>query len=482
MTLRAKLLATYTTLAVVGVIAVSLFSSWQIKSYLDRRAESSLVAQVESVAALVRGGELPADSLPAHDQTVHRIAHALNLRLTFIRRDGAVVLDSEVPVDSLARVENHLHRPEIDACRSGGVGVNRRESATVHEEYLYAAAMVTDAPRAPGDTVYVRVARPYTDILTLDRQVQVILWIIGAISILVIAAVSARASRAITRPILEIATAARAIREGDLARRIPATSSDEIGTLAAAINDMAETLGNDITQLRKLERVRSEFLGNVSHELRTPIFSLQGFLETLLDGAVDDPTVNRDFLEKAHRHAMRINTLLNDLIEISRIESGEMKMSFRFMPLSSLLEDVREEMAPSAARKNLSLDVDAGECAADQVYGDRERLKQVMINLLDNAIKYTDPGGRISVGARRDGAATVCVEVTDTGCGIGAQHLSRIFERFYRVDKDRSREVGGTGLGLAIVKHIVEAHGGTIRVESTVGKGSTFTVSLRRST
>ncbi|HUI11694.1 MAG TPA: ATP-binding protein [Bacteroidota bacterium] len=482
MTLRARLLAIYTTLAVVGVIAVSLFSSWQIKSYLDRRAESDLRAQVGAIAALVRGGEIPADSLPAHEQTIRRIARALNLRLTFVRRDGAVVFDSELPLDSLVQVENHLHRPELEGSRSGGVGMNRRESATVHEEFLYAATMVTDAPGNARDTVYVRVARPFTDIQALDRQVQLIIWIIGALSILVIAVVSARASRGITRPILEIATAARAIREGDLARRIPVTTGDEIGTLAAAINDMAETLGNDITQLRKLERVRSEFLGNVSHELRTPIFSLQGFLETLLDGAVDDPSVNREFLEKAHRHASRLNTLLNDLIEISRIESGEMKMSFRFLPLSALLDDVKEEMSPSAARKNLSLTVDAGACAADQVYGDKERLKQVMINLLDNAIKYTDPGGQISVGARRDGATTLAVEVTDTGSGIPAQHLSRIFERFYRVDKDRSREVGGTGLGLAIVKHIVEAHGGTIRVESTVGKGSTFIVTLRRST
>ncbi|HTR99319.1 MAG TPA: ATP-binding protein, partial [Bacteroidota bacterium] len=423
----------------------------------------------------------PADSLPAHEQTVRRIARALNLRLTFIRGDGAVVFDSEIPLDSLVNVENHRHRPEVDASRPGGVGVDRRESVTVHEEFLYAATMVTDAPGRSGDTVYVRVARPFTDIQALDRQVQVIIWIIGVISICVIAFVSARASRGITRPILEIATAARAIRDGDLARRIPVTSADEIGTLAAAINGMAEALGNDITQLRKLERVRSEFLGNVSHELRTPIFSLQGFLETLLDGAIDDPSVNREFLEKAHRHATRLNTLLNDLIEISRIESGEMKMSFRFVPLASLLDEVQEEMGPAAARKNLTLTVDAGPGAADQVYGDKERLKQVMINLLDNAIKYTDPGGRIAVSARRQGAAALSIDVTDTGSGIPAQHLSRIFERFYRVDKDRSREVGGTGLGLAIVKHIVEAHGGTIRVESTVGKGSTFSVTLRRS-
>jgi two-component system phosphate regulon sensor histidine kinase PhoR len=479
-TLRAKLLATYIGLTVTGVAVFSIFSSWQLKSYLDRRAESALCAHVEAVAALVRGGEFPADSLANHETTIRRVARSLNLRLTFIRGDGVVLLDSDIPIDSLPTLENHLHRPEIEGSRSGTFGLNRRESATVHEEFLYAATMVLKETPHGGDTMYVRVARPFSDIQALDRQVQIIIWAIGVLSVIIIAVVSSRASSRITRPILEIASAARAIREGELSRRIPVTTRDEIGTLASSINDMAGKLGNDITQLKKLERVRSEFLGNVSHELRTPIFSLQGFLETLLDGAVDDPAVNRDFLEKAHKHAGRLNALLNDLIEISRIESGEMKMSFRFMPLADLLREVSDEMAPAAAKKNLKLTVDTGECTDDKVYADRERLKQVMINLLDNAIKYTEDGGSITVSARREGTDAVCVEVADTGSGIPEQHLGRIFERFYRVDKDRSRDVGGTGLGLAIVKHIVEAHGGTIRVESIVGKGSRFMFPLRR--
>jgi two-component system phosphate regulon sensor histidine kinase PhoR len=479
-TLRAKLLATYIGLTVTGVVVFSVISSWQIKSYLDRRAESALDAQVQAVGALVRGGEFPADSLANHESTIRRMARSLDLRLTFIRSDGVVLLDSDVPTDSLPTVENHLHRPEIEASRSGEFGVNRRESATVHEEFLYAATMVVNNSPRGADTMYVRVARPFSDIQALDRQVQIIIWAIGFLSVIIIAVVSSRASRRITKPILDIAAAARAIRDGEISRRIPVTTSDEIGTLASSINDMAGKLGNDIAQLKKLERVRSEFLGNVSHELRTPIFSLQGFLETLLDGAVDDPSVNRDFLEKAHKHAGRLNALLNDLIEISRIESGEMKMSFRFMPLADLLREVSDEMAAAAAKKHIALTADSGECRDDNVYADRERLKQVMINLLDNAVKYTEDGGSITVSARREGTDAVCVEVADTGVGIPEQHVGRIFERFYRVDKDRSRDVGGTGLGLAIVKHIVEAHGGTLRVESIVGKGSRFMFTLRR--
>lgn len=479
MTLRAKLVATYIGLAVAGAVVYSLFATWLIKSHLERRTEIGIRAQVEAIAAVVRGSGVTGDSLSPLEPTLRSMSRALGLRLTMIGRDGTVLFDSDISRDSLRRVENHLHRPEIEAARRGDTGLNRRLSATVHEEFLYAASAVAFQSAVGADTLYVRAAIPYVEITALDNQVQTIVWGIGLLTVAVMAVVSARVSRRISRPILEIAAAARGIRDGDLSLRVPVTSHDEIGTLAAAINGMAEKLSNDITQLRKLERVRSEFLGNVSHELRTPIFSLQGFLETLLDGAVDDPAVNKDFLEKAYRHATRLNALLSDLIEISRIESGEMKMSFRFVPLLPLLKEGIEELEPAAKRKDIRILLEPGVENDVKVYADEERLKQVVINLLDNAVKYTDPGGSVVCRTRKEDGSCA-VEVEDTGCGIPQEHISRIFERFYRVDRDRSREVGGTGLGLAIVKHIVEAHGGSIRVRSEAGKGSTFTFVLRR--
>lgn len=242
---------------------------------------------------------------------------------------------------------------------------------------------------------------------------------------------------------------------------------------------MMEKLKSDIQQLRKLERVRSEFLANVSHELRTPIFSIQGFIETLLDGAIDDPTVNRDFLEKARRHTIRLNNLLNDLIEISRIESGEMKMSFRYFNIEDFLKQVVDEMKSEAEKKGIDFRYLENKSRDVEALGDKERLKQVMINLVDNALKYTDNGGKVDVYFE-DGENLVTVFVKDTGCGIAQEHMPRIFERFYRVDKDRSREVGGTGLGLAIVKHIIEAHKGELIVQSELKKGSTFGFTLRK--
>ncbi len=260
---------------------------------------------------------------------------------------------------------------------------------------------------------------------------------------------------------------------------------DELKSLAEAINEIAEKQGRDFAATQKLERVRSEFLGNVSHELRTPIFAVQGFLETLLDGAVDDPGVNRDFLERAHQQSARLNALLNDLIDISRIESGEMRMSFRLFDFQPYLRDLVAEMSAVAEIKNIEIYFTGNILPHHEVevYGDKERLKQVLVNLIDNAIKYTEKNGVVKVELldKTPAEDMVTIRVRDTGIGIAAEHISRLFERFYRVDKDRSRSApGGTGLGLAICKHIIEAHNSSIKVESTPGAGSVFSFSLMK--
>jgi two-component system phosphate regulon sensor histidine kinase PhoR len=479
--LRTKITSTYIAIAVVGIAFVGLVSTWQINKFLDRRSARILKAQVEVLADLVQHGHVALDSAGRGDEHLRSIARNLGIRVSLIRKDGTLLFDSEVSRDSLAFVENHSRRPEVLRAQDWETGTDRRHSKTVGAEFLYAARRIRHGGPAGLDSGYVRAALNITDLDVLDSQVATIIWVIGALTIGVIAIVSVGVSRRITDPVLAIARTATAIKDGEVERRAPVASNDEIGDLARAINDMAGRLGADIVQLKKLERIRSEFLGNVSHELRTPIFSLQGFLETLLDGAIDDPAVNRDFLEKAHRHAQRLGLLLNDLIEISRIESGEMQMSFRYFPLREFLEQMLEEMRPQGEQKGVALRLVNGVSPEEQVYGDRDRLKQVMVNLIDNAIKYTNPCGSVALSAVLDGDRCI-VRISDTGIGIGEEHQSRIFERFYRVDRDRSRDAGGTGLGLAIVKHIVEAHGGTISVASAPGKGSEFSFTLKRST
>jgi two-component system phosphate regulon sensor histidine kinase PhoR len=274
---------------------------------------------------------------------------------------------------------------------------------------------------------------------------------------------------------LQIIQAAKEIQQGDLDKRIKIRSRDELGTLANSINDMVATLQSDIRELKKLEQYRKEFLGNVSHELRTPIFSIQGYIESLQRGAMNDPALSAKFLDRAHSNVIRLNTLVNDLLEISLIESGEMRMSFRYFDIIPIMHQVAEELESAAAQKGLQIIVHAPYDDIE-IYGDKERIKQVLINLADNAIKYTDQG-TITLSVNRADAQTT-ISVQDTGVGIPSEHLPRIFERFYRVDKDRSREAGGTGLGLAIVKHILEKHNTKITVTSMPGKGSTFSFTL----
>lgn len=253
--------------------------------------------------------------------------------------------------------------------------------------------------------------------------------------------------------------------------------SENLSSLEQAIKEMFIKSKNDIEYMRKLQRVRSEFIANVSHELRTPIFAIQGYIETLLNGAINDPNVNKNFLEKAAHHTNNLSNLLNDLINISMIESGEMQMSFRYFDLGPYINSVVDEMKYLAEEKNISL-----KCTPIreglQVFGDKERLKQVLNNLIQNAIKYTEKGGvEISVEEEKK---CVTIKVKDTGIGIPEDQLTRIFERFYRVDKARSRAVGGTGLGLSIVKHIIEAHNSKVEVKSKVGEGSEFSFKLKK--
>lgn len=251
-----------------------------------------------------------------------------------------------------------------------------------------------------------------------------------------------------------------------------------------AVNKLAAKPSQDLLEMRRLERVRSEFLGSVSHELRTPIFSIQGFLETLLDGALEDDAVRRNFVERAYSNTIRLNTLLTDLINISRIESGEMRLSFRYFPLVPLVEEIIANMGASTEHLHLTLRIDSRIHEDTEVFGDRDRLAQVLTNLVDNAMKYNVQNGSVTVLLEKirdgKGAEEVRVSIQDTGIGIPAEHHGRIFERFYRVDKTRSRSVGGTGLGLAIVKHILEAHKSLILVQSMPTGGTTISFTLKQ--
>jgi two-component system phosphate regulon sensor histidine kinase PhoR len=233
---------------------------------------------------------------------------------------------------------------------------------------------------------------------------------------------------------------------------------------------------HDVTELRRLERVRQDFLANVSHEFKTPLTAIQGFAETLLGGALEDPKNNRRFLEIIREHSARLARLTDDLLKLARIEAGKLEVQFSPVNVADLVEGCAEVTLLKAARKQIALNIDVPP-ALPAVRGDAALLHDVLQNLLDNAIQYTSAGGKVDVNAAANGHEVV-VTVSDTGVGIPSVDQERIFERFYRVDAARSREEGGTGLGLSIAKHIVEAHAGRIWVESEVGLGSKFSFSV----
>jgi two-component system phosphate regulon sensor histidine kinase PhoR len=230
---------------------------------------------------------------------------------------------------------------------------------------------------------------------------------------------------------------------------------------------------HDITAIRRLEQIRKDFVANVSHELKTPITSIKGFAETLLDGTLEDPVTARRFLEIIDREAIRLSDLVDELLDLSRLEAMKEIPERQPVQIPDLVGEVLAEFEQRLAAGRLRFRVEFPQQQIPVVSGSRVRLKQVLVNLVDNAVKYTPAGGEISVGAQMENQV-LKVWVKDSGEGIPAQDIGRVFERFYRVDKGRSRRSGGTGLGLAIVKHIIENHGGRVGVESRLGSGSTF--------
>lgn len=256
-------------------------------------------------------------------------------------------------------------------------------------------------------------------------------------------------------------------------------SLDPITEVSNEVFAWAKERREEIASLRKQDNFRRDFIGNMSHELKTPLFNIQGYLHTLLDGAMNDPAVNRRFLEKAAKGADRMAELVEDLTIINKLESGEETLSLSVFNIRDLIEDVYDALEIQAKNKKIKLRFNEGSEKLGLVLADKSQIRQVLTNLIVNGIKYGKEGGTVRCGIY-DMEEHYLIEVTDDGDGIDAEHLPRLFERFYRVDKSRSREAGGSGLGLAICKHILESHGQVINVKSARGKGTTFGFTLQK--
>ncbi len=456
-------------LAVLGILIVALtaidFLVYGVaqKTYVDTlRVDLSEKGRVFS--------SVPREEL-LHNFNAY--AKRANVRLTLVRNDGVVAADSE---NDASRMENHSNRPELIQAFHGQEGWIIRKSPTMGVDFLYVAV--------PADQGAVRLAVPLSKIsaqVNLIRQKVLLSTALAFLPSVVLAAYFARYFSSKLGAIIEFAGK---LAQGDFKARLPLKGGDELGVLGVKLNEtgeklekMFQQLEQEHAELEKLERVRKDFVINVSHELRTPLASIQGYTETLIDGAIDDPDNNMRFLSIIRQNAERLRLLTEDLLTLSRIELKRYRFQFAHYDANSLLSEQIDAMRPMAEKKRISLTLELAP-GGTEVFCDSEAVHQIATNLLDNALKYTPEGGSVTLGARPFENDMVMIYVRDTGIGIPADELPRLFERFYRVDKARSRELGGTGLGLAIAKHLVRAQGGDIWVESSSTKGSTFHFTL----
>ena len=571
----------YSLIIVLIFAALVFFTSRTIKRHHIATLESTLEHHAELVKRMVTdlmisGKEKEIDAL------AKEMGKKIGVRITVIRKDGLVLGDSEEDPNKMV---NHASRVEIIQALQGGIGKKMRYSTTLEEEMLYVAVPITDEGKTLG------VVRTSFFLKKIKENVwainQKIIYSAAALMIFALL-VSFLSSRALTKPIKEIALTAGKIRDGDFGARIFIKSKDELGELSDTLNEMARELQklflnlnsereelqgiisamveclvvldrngkvilsnksfidlldispdtsmvgkryreilqstdfnelfksasetdapqsreihigekifwgsgilvskeqdkkiivvlHDITEIKRLDKVKADFVANVSHELRTPLTSIKGFVETLQDGAINDPKQSSRFLSIIAHHTDRMNKIISDLLQLSQIESKEFQLKIEPFPIKELIEDVLFTLKHSAQEKLQNIEINLYS-EGQKVLGDKYRINQALTNLLDNAIKYTPEKGTIKIESR-DKGEFVEVVVIDNGIGIPQNDLPRVFERFYTVDKGRSRELGGTGLGLSIVKHIIESHGGKVYVESEIGKGSEFNFTLKK--
>ena len=454
---------------VVALAAVDILAS-QVAESSFRETLVRELAQKGRMLDLTYGRE----PNPSLQRRTRELAAASGARVTLIDQNGVPLADSEA---DYARMENHKSRAEVAAALGGSVGSATRRSATTHIEFLYVAI--------PHPLGAIRLAVPMAEVKTQVDQIRRRMLISTALAFLPAFIVAALFARSVSSKLGAIIDYAGTLAEGHFNARLKDPGSDELGILGTKLNDtgsklerMFEELQHEHQELEKLERIRKDFVINVSHELRTPLASIQGYTETLLDGAIHDNKHNVRFLNIIRQNAERLTNLASDLLTLSRIELGTQKFQFASYRTANLLLDCADAMRPLALKKSIDIQIEPVP-PGQEVFCDWKAVHQALCNLLENAIKYTPDGGSIMLGGvadSRDGFVRLFVR--DTGIGIPREELPRLFERFYRVDKARSRELGGTGLGLAIVKHLARSHGGDVAVESELGKGSTFAFTL----
>ena len=388
-----------------------------------------------------------------------------NSRLTVIDLDGTVVADTQAQMDEM---DNHLDREEIQDAIEKGSGYARRRSDTLDEGMLYVAY------RSRNADVILRAAVPYSGFqqyLPLFFPASVLSLLIAVVGSII---VTTRLVSSITKPLQDISKEMLKVKGDYTELNFEHCQYPEINVIADTTMKMSKNVKDYLNQIEKERMIRQEFFSNASHELKTPITSIQGYAELLESGMIQDESTKADFASRIKKEAVRMTGLINDILMISRLEAKEAEVTFSDVRVSVLLEEIIDSLKPQAAEAQVFVHVD---CQPLMIHANLQQMRELLTNLISNAIKYNRPGGQVWINIRETDGQMV-IRVKDNGVGIPSDSLDRIFERFYRVDKGRSRKQGGTGLGLSIVKHIVNFYHGTIHVSSEPDMGSEFTVFL----
>jgi two-component system phosphate regulon sensor histidine kinase PhoR len=464
-----KFIAAFIALILVSVLILNFFVGLKLEDYYEQKISKDLMANAVLVGDILRENIINGNRGLVQQKT-EELSGKLNSRITVINRQGRVIGESERNPELM---DDHQDRLEVKRAIQEGIGESKRFSDTLSYNMKYVAVSVKEDNRL---IAIIRLALPLIEVESQFRIIYKVVLTGGLIAIVFVLITGYFLSRNLINPISEIKEAAQSMAKGDFTKRISLKSEDELGILARSLNSMADELQLRMNDMKKLDSMRSDFVANVSHELKTPLTSIKGFIETLEGGALDDRENATRFLAIIKKHAEGLSNITDDLLKLSELETGKDRIERADFNLKNLIAEVVHRYDHIIAEKSFKLEQDFyGDDF--QIEADRLKVEHMLMNLLDNSMKYTGEGGSIKVFL--SGQLEYCeISIEDNGIGIPDEHIDRIFERFYRVDKARSRKLGGTGLGLSIVKHAVLLHGGNVQVESREGKGTKVTVTL----
>ncbi len=475
------ILPAYIAITAAALLLTTLYSANLFKKTYIKNRENELYARNELVKEIVT-----AHITDLHNQNTlfKKAGEKIGTRITVINEEGKVIIDSDNNPDIM---ENHKTRPELRDALTKGNGTAFRYSKTLQKDMVYYASTL----KTDKNTLLIRTSMAADEIyMTLfDVYKKNILFLI-IITILTSAASFFVASK-ISNYLKNIADGAKKFSKGELNHKLPAYKIKEFTTLSTTMNQMADEISKQIetiseernkvaavlVEMSKLESIRKDFVSNVSHELRTPVTSIKGYVETLLDGAIDDKETAIRFLEIVSKQTERLREIIEDLLSLSRIEQDDEKKEIKRIQQKVMpaIESAVTDCKIAADKKRITITTQ-GENDIETLIN-RNLIEQAVVNLINNSINYSPEKSEITVSLTQK-ENSIIIAVKDQGCGIPKEHHERVFERFYRVDKGRDRKIGGTGLGLAIVKHIAQVHKGKVSLESEVGKGSTFYVEI----